>query len=172
MIKLNEFASQQGVSVRAVQKLVKNHEEALAGLIDRRGQQGTWLSEEACDYLRERMIKRPDVVYDASKDQEIERLKKLLAEKEGIIQRKEEYIALMEAAAIKKQDRINELEDKQAKIDEKTAQLITDAEDAMKIKLQGEFNQERKKLQEALDAERQRKLSVGEAVRRVFGGKA
>ena len=55
MIKLQDFARQVGVTDRQIQRLLKKYEEEFEGLFDRKGQNGTWLSDEACELLRSKM---------------------------------------------------------------------------------------------------------------------
>lgn len=113
MIKLQDFARQQGVTDRAIQKHLKKYENELTGLFERKGPNGTWLTEEACEFLRSKMKRPPAEVYDSSKDEEIERLKARIIELEEYAVGKEQYIATMEAAALLKQKRIDKLEENQ-----------------------------------------------------------
>ena len=64
MIKLQDFATQQGVTDRQVQRLLKKYETELAGLYQRKGPNGTWLTEEACEILRSKMKQQPIVLVD------------------------------------------------------------------------------------------------------------
>lgn len=66
MIKLSDFARQQGVTPRAVQQLLKKYESQIEGHFERRGQNGTWFDETAQDFLRSKMLQKPIVVYDES----------------------------------------------------------------------------------------------------------
>lgn len=59
MIKLQDFAKQQGVTDRAIQKHLKTYATELEGLFERKGPNGTWLSEEACEILRSKMKQQP-----------------------------------------------------------------------------------------------------------------
>lgn len=63
-IKLQDFARQNGVTDRTVQKHLKKHEKALEGHFERKGPHGTWLDEYAQDFIREHLIQSPIVVYD------------------------------------------------------------------------------------------------------------
>lgn len=59
MIKLQDFAKQQGVTDRAIQKHLKTYAEELDGLYQRKGPNGTWLTDEACEILRSKMKQAP-----------------------------------------------------------------------------------------------------------------
>lgn len=97
MIKLQDFARECGVTDRAIQKHLKNHEKNLEGHFERRGKNGTWLDQTAQDYIRSLMVQQPIVVGDAETHREVEELK-------------EENRALLKALNGAK-DRIIELQD-------------------------------------------------------------
>ena len=65
MIKLKDFAASCGVTDRAIQKHLKNHETELKGHFERRGKNGTWLDEHAQEFIRGLMIQQPVVVADS-----------------------------------------------------------------------------------------------------------
>lgn len=65
MIKLQDFARECGVTDRAIQKHLKTYTVELEGLYERRGPNGTWLTEEACQVLRSKMKQQPVVVGDS-----------------------------------------------------------------------------------------------------------
>lgn len=71
MIKLQDFAAQQGVTDRAIQKHLKNHEEALQGHFERKGPNGTWLDDYACEFIRSKMVQQPLVMADSSLVQKV-----------------------------------------------------------------------------------------------------
>ena len=64
MIKLSDFARQQGVTPRAVQKLLQKYEAEIEGHFERKGQNGTWFDDYAQEFLRSKMLQKPVVVYD------------------------------------------------------------------------------------------------------------
>lgn len=64
MIKLQDFARECGVTDRAIQKHLKTYASELEGLYERKGSNGTWLSDEACQILRSKMKQQPIVVGD------------------------------------------------------------------------------------------------------------
>lgn len=70
MIKLQDFAKQQGVTDRAIQKHLKTYAEELEGLYQRKGPNGTWLTDEACEILRSKMKQAPVTVFEASAQEE------------------------------------------------------------------------------------------------------
>ena len=84
MIKLQDFARENGVTDRAIQKHLKTYAAELEGLFERNGPNGTWLSEEACDFLRSKMKRAPIVVSDGEISRKLNALetenKDLLAE--------------------------------------------------------------------------------------------
>lgn len=84
MIKLQDFARECGVTDRAIQKHLKTYADELEGLYQRKGPNGTWLTEEACEILRSKMRQNPIVVGDNETYRENERLK----EKVDILQEK------------------------------------------------------------------------------------
>ena len=64
MIKLNDFARQMGVTDRAIQKHLAKYADKLEGLYQRKGPNGTWLTEEACDILRSKMRQAPAAIVE------------------------------------------------------------------------------------------------------------
>ena len=72
MIKLQDFAKNQGVTDRQIQRLMKKYAEELEGLFDRRGPNGTWLSDEACEILRGKMKQAPVAIFE--EDPRLEKL--------------------------------------------------------------------------------------------------
>ena len=64
MIKLQDFAKQQGVTDRAIQKHLKTYAEELEGLYERKGPNGTWLTDEACEILRSKMKQAPPAIFE------------------------------------------------------------------------------------------------------------
>lgn len=84
MIKLQDFARECGVTDRAIQKHLKTYAEELEGLYQRKGPNGTWLTEEACEILRSKMKQQPIAVVDS----EIYRKNEELRQKVEILQEK------------------------------------------------------------------------------------
>ena len=75
MIKLQDFAKECGVTDRAIQKHLVKYADELNGLYERKGPNGTWLSDAACDILRSKMKQQPIVVSDGSLARQAEELK-------------------------------------------------------------------------------------------------
>lgn len=75
MVKLKDFAIERGVTDRQVQRLLKKYEAELAGQFERRGQNGTWLSDDACEFLVSKMRSNPVVVGDGEQYREMQRLR-------------------------------------------------------------------------------------------------
>lgn len=157
MIKLQEFARQQGVTDRAIQKHLKKYENELEGKFERRGPNGTWLSDEACDFLKGKMKAQSMEIYDSSKDEEIERLKARIVHLEEYAEGKEKYIVALEASAMLKQERIIELESAQLLLEEKRLSDMKEIE----IKLQ-KAQEASEQLSAKLQAEEVRPLTFME----------
>lgn len=64
MIKLQDFARQQGVTDRAIQKHLSKYADELEGLFQRKGPNGTWLTDEACEILRSKMKQAPATIFE------------------------------------------------------------------------------------------------------------
>lgn len=80
MVKLTDFARQMGVTERAIQKHLKKYAAELEGTFERKGPNGTWLSDEACEFLRSKMKQAPPpAIFDADP-----RVEQLQAEKEEL----------------------------------------------------------------------------------------
>lgn len=104
MIKLQDFAREQGVTDRQIQRLLKKYAADLEGLFERQGQNGTWLTDEACEFLRSKMIKPPaPIIFDA--DPRIAELTEKLDEKERLL-------AAAQATAGAAQERVAVLQEK------------------------------------------------------------
>lgn len=78
MIKLQDFAREQGVTDRAIQKHLRKYAAEFEGLYERKGPNGTWLTEEACEILRGKMKQQPIVLGDAQMARENADLEKKL----------------------------------------------------------------------------------------------
>lgn len=102
MIKLQDFAHSRGVTDKAVYKHLNKHKEELQEHIEKRGKNGTWLDDYACDFISNLMISNPVVLGDSQQQQEIDQLKKkneelmdkLLMAQEVIINMKDEMTNL------------------------------------------------------------------------------
>lgn len=90
MIKLQDFAKQMGVTDRAIQKHLIKYADEFEGLYQRKGPNGTWLSNEACEILRTKMRQQPMVVSDGQVYRDLEaakrKIEKLQEEKAQLAQ--------------------------------------------------------------------------------------
>ena len=111
MIKLQDFARQQGVTDRQIQRLIKKYEAVLDGMVERKGSNGTWLSEDACDVLRSKMKAQPLEAYDGAKDLKITELEERIRELEERIERKDILIESMQTREEEKNKKIIIMED-------------------------------------------------------------
>lgn len=68
MVKLVDFARDNGVTDRAIQKHIQKHEVDLLGHIDRQGNSGTWLDEFAQNYIRGLLLRQPIAVIKDNED--------------------------------------------------------------------------------------------------------
>ena len=124
IIKLNEFADEQGVSVRTVQKKLTagRYQKQLEGEFLRTATDGTWLSAEAAEFLKSTFrTQSVGFVTDSTYERQISELKEeLIAEKEKryedqqkfkdymaqvtpLLQKASEQLALAEASEQNKQ---------------------------------------------------------------------
>lgn len=123
MIKLQDFARQQGVTDRQIQRLIKKYEAVLDGMVERKGSNGTWLSEDACDVLRSKMKAQPLEAYDGTKDLKITELEERIRELEERIERKDILIESMQTREEEKNKKIEELQSNQFLLEDKERQL-------------------------------------------------
>lgn len=173
MIKLQDFARQQGVTDRAVQKQLKKHEHELGGLYERKGPNGTWLSEEACDFLRRQMKAAPVALYDDSKDREIEKLNLKIDELSERIHQKDILYAKLQEKVDQKSDQLEDLRTEMQQIEEKRQvqidAAVKAAEDALHQKLTSEHQKKIEDMaaahEQALAAEKDRKLTLADLSR-------
>ena len=96
MIKLSDFARQQGVTSRAVQQMIKKYETDIEGHFERKGQDGTWIDSEAQEFLRSKMLKKPVVVYDETATPLLEELQRIKDENKQL---RERYTEVLERLA-------------------------------------------------------------------------
>lgn len=100
MIKLQDFAASKGVTDKAIYKHLQKHQEALQGHFEKRGKNGTWLDDFACEYISSLMISNPPVIGDNLQQQEIERLSKENDElKNRLIYLQDKTLAMSEEVA-------------------------------------------------------------------------
>lgn len=92
MIKLKDFAAERGVTDRQIQRLLKKYEAELEGKFERKGQNGTWLTDEACEILVGKMKTAPVVVGDVAQLRENQQLQERIRLLEERIERKDVLI--------------------------------------------------------------------------------
>ena len=97
---LRDFATEQGITLRALQKHVKKHENELDGHIIRYGPpKGTYLDEYAQEYLSGLLVGHPLAVLDDNLSQELARVRiELEAAQKRIIELQDEKAELLERA--------------------------------------------------------------------------
>lgn len=137
MIKLQDFAKQQGVTDRAIQKHLKTYAEELEGLYQRKGPNGTWLTDEACEILRSKM-KQPPAPIIFEEDPRIPKLEARVDELEKLLSEKEKMLTISQQATQEAQNKVNLMLDEVQKVkglEEGTKALegkLKDAEDELK----------------------------------------
>ncbi len=105
MIKLQDFARQQGVTDRAIQKHLKTYAAELEGLYQRKGPNGTWLTDEACEILRSKMKQAPVTVFDV--DPRVEKLEARVKELEEKLDEKDKMLTLSQQTVQEAQKQVN-----------------------------------------------------------------
>ena len=113
MLKLQDFSRQQGVSDRQIQRLLKKYEKELEGQFERKGPNGTWLTDEACDFLRGKMKQQPVAVLEA--DPRVEQLETRVRELEDKLDKKEQMLTIAQEQVQRAYERTELL---QGKVDE------------------------------------------------------
>lgn len=180
VIKLQDFAKECGVTDRAIQKHLVKYADELNGLYERKGPNGTWLSDAACDILRSKMKQQPIVVSDGSlarqaeelKAENVQLLKELHNVQTDIIELQRQNTKLIaENARISLLEADNEVKAQQLTDAEKSAQSanskLSEATKAFEDKEQ-QLQAEIEQLRQQLESEKQRPLTLRE---RFFGRK-
>lgn len=180
VIKLQDFAKGCGVTDRAIQKHLVKYADELNGLYERKGPNGTWLSDAACDILRSKMKQQPIVVSDGSlarqaeelKAENVQLLKELHNVQTDIIELQRQNTKLIaENARISLLEADNEAKAQQLTDAEKSAQSanskLSEATKAFEDKEQ-QLQAEIEQLRQQLESEKQRPLTLRE---RFFGRK-
>jgi hypothetical protein len=162
MTKLQDFAAQQNVTERQIYRLLQKYADELQGLYERRGQNGTWLTDEACEILHSKMRQQPVIVSDGSLARQAEELKAKnleLLEELHTVQADMIELQKQNTKLIAETARISLLE---ADNDVKTQKLVTADEENQQLQAEIE------KLRQQLESEKQRPLTLRE---RFFGRK-
>lgn len=145
MISLKDYASQKNVSYEAVRKQVVRYKEDLGAHIVMDGKQ-QFLDEEAVAFLDDKRKRNPVIVYEAAKDDEIERLK---AENRALL------LKLTE-----KQEKIEVLQDRLLELQEAPVLLLTAQNEAAAAT--AEVEQLRDRLQDAAEENERLRLQISE----------
>ena len=114
MVKLQDFAREMGVTDRAIQKHLKNYADELVGLYERKGPNGTWLTDEACEILRGKMRRAPIVIFD--EDPRIKQLEARLETMQQKLDEKEKLLAMAQESAQRAQDKVFQLQEEAGKV--------------------------------------------------------
>lgn len=132
---------ERGVTERQIQRLLKKYEAELEGKFERKGQNGTWLTDEACEILVSKMKTNPTVVGDMEQYRENQQLK---AEKEELLMENQRLHEAMEnlnkklVAALEQQvaqaKQIAEADTKQLLLEERTEELAALKEERAELK--------------------------------------
>lgn len=141
MIKVQDFARECGVTDRAIHKHLKTYAAELNGLYERRGPNGTWLTEAACDILRGKLRQQPLVMGDADLvarnaelDIEVRRLWAALADAEhraGTNAEAAGKVALLEAHNASQEAQISSLSEELGKTKVQVQMAQNEAGDAL-----------------------------------------
>jgi len=115
MIKLQDFAKQQGVTDRAIQKHLKTYAAELEGLFQRKGPNGTWLTDEACEILRSKM-KQPPAPVIFEEDPRVKELQERVKELEGLLSEKDKMLTISQQATQEAQNKVNLMLDEVKKV--------------------------------------------------------
>jgi len=105
MIKLQDFATQQGVTDRQIQRLLKKYAADLEGKFERKGPNGTWLTPEACEILRSKMRQQPIAIIEP--DKRAEELQERVRELEQLLSEKDKMLTISQKATQDAQDKVN-----------------------------------------------------------------
>ena len=114
MIKLQDFATQMGVTDRAVQKHMKKYAPELEGLYQRKGPNGTWLTDEACEILRSKMRQTPAAIIEP--DSRVERLEARVRELEDLLLEKDRAVAIAQQHVQDAQKQVTLLQEKAGRV--------------------------------------------------------
>lgn len=130
MIKVQDFAHSKGVKDKAIYKHINKHRDELGEHVQKKGNNGTWLDDYACEYISSLMISNPIVLGDSQQQQEIERLKaENVKLKNKVIDLQDrmlimsEQLQLSSSAQLLLEDRNKQLDDLKADHDELKKEL-------------------------------------------------
>lgn len=141
LVRLRDFAELHRISERTVQVHIKNNEEELAGHIDRRGKQGTWLDEFAVNFLLDRiqLPTKDEVLVPTAREaallEKLSAASQMLAAAERAARENAEAagkVKFLEASQKAQEDQISALSVEVGKQTEKAEQAGQKAEKALK----------------------------------------
>ena len=161
MIKLQDFAHENGVTDRQIHRQLKKYAAELEGLYERKGANGTWLTDEACDFLRSKMKRAPIVVSDGEISRKTSELEK--ENKELLKELKETYkrMATLEGAQARLEAAETSKKLLEESRDEYKAQAAQKALEASEASQKAaEAAQKAQELQEALKAAEEEKNAL------------
>lgn len=172
MIKVQDFARECGVTDRQVHRLLSKYEAEVEGLFERRGQNGTWLSAEACEILRGKMKRIPPAVIDEEANRKNEKLQKRIDELEARLSEKEKLVEMAQRRADALQEsagKVYALEEGKKLLEERIQTAAADLQQAQEAAMQAQAAQraaelEAEKLRAELEAERSKPIW-----KRIFG---
>lgn len=155
MIKLQDFAKQQGVTDRAIQKHLKTYADELEGLYQRKGPNGTWLTDEACEVLRSKM-KQPPAPVIFEEDPRVKELQERVKELELLLSEKDKMLTLSQQATQEAQNKVNSMLEEVKKV-----KALEEGKEALEGKIKA-TEDENHLLKNELKAEKSRKLTLKE----------
>lgn len=142
LVRLRDFAELHRISERTVQVHIKNNEDELAGHIERRGKQGTWLDEFAVNFLLDRiqLPTKDEVLMPTAREaallEQIAAANRRLADAERRAADNAEAagkVLFLEASQKAQEAQISALSMEVGKQAEKAGQAAQKAEEALKI---------------------------------------
>lgn len=117
MIKLQDFARECGVTDRAIQKHLKTYAAELEGLYERKGPNGTWLSDEACEILRSKMKTQPVMIYDAESNERLLQLEEENMKLREMLSKAQEHVSQAQERLSAAQEQLLETKGAQARLE-------------------------------------------------------
>ena len=152
---VRDFAEREGVTPQAVYKLLKTHAEILEGHVVK-CKKGTELDPPAQAYLQARMVGNQVVNVDRAQAEKIDQLQRE-------VRKLQDELIVKNQVLIEMQNKSLQIEEKQ---EEKVDLAVSKAEEALRMRMQSEFEQVKKQLEDDHQADLAEKL--GE-LRRIRG---
>lgn len=171
MTKLNDFARQMGVTERAIQKHLKKYASELEGTFERKGPNGTWLSDEACEFLRSKMKQAPVVVASDPSEREAALQKENEALKVELFKVQQKYTDYVAGTTEMLQAASKQLALAEASEENKKRADALEGENARLNADVAQRDETIAKREAELEAERNRRITFREFLRRRRSGK-